>query len=122
MPNERNKNKEKLDDFIINISKNDQSIKSKFVKKFDFDLEDTNFAIQCATNTQSIVQNLFSKYISRVVPIIQNNYEAEDLFITGVPLNCPTNSNLSKLLPSINIKPLPACGDQALFRCRQTCK
>ena len=115
LPNERNKNKEKLVDAIINISKNDQSIKSKFVKKFDFDLEDTNFAIQCATNTQSIVQNLFSKYISRVVPIIQNNYEAEDLFITGgFTLNCPTNSTLSKLLPSINIKPLPACGDTGL--------
>ena len=29
-------------------------------------------------------------------------------------MNCPTNSNLSKLLPSINIKPLPACGDTGL--------
>ena len=115
LPNERNKNKEKLVDAIINISKNDQSIKSKYVQKFNFDFEDVNFAIQCAANTQSIVQNLFTQYISRVVPIIQNNYEVKDLFITGgFTLNCPTNSNLSKLLPSINLKPLPACGDTGL--------
>ena len=110
-----NKVKE-LTNSILEISKKSQSINTNNLTEFNFEFEDRDFAIQAAVNTQTLVQSLFCKQISRVVSLIQNiKPDTKDLMLTGgFTLNCPTNSQLEVMLPSFNIKPLPACGDTGI--------
>lgn len=112
----RNDNINELVKTILDISKNSQSINTNGLTEFNFEFEDRNFAIQAAVNTQTLVQSLYCKQISRVVSLIQNiKPDTKDLMLTGgFTLNCPTNSQLAVMLPSFNIKPLPACGDTGI--------
>ena len=112
----RSKKVEELGNTIIEISKDSKSIKTDYVNKFDFNFDDTEHAIQVAANTQAIVQQIYCRQISRIVSLIQNRCkDTKDLLLTGgFTLNCPSNTQLSVMLPSFNVKPLPACGDTGL--------
>ena len=114
--NTRNDNIDKLVKTILDISKQTKSIRNHEMEKFNFNFSDTDFAIQAAANTQALVQSLFCKQVTRVASIIQNlQPKTKILMLTGgFTLNCPTNSQLSSMLTTFNIKPLPACGDTGL--------
>ena len=101
---------------IVEISKNNQSIKLHLLENFDFNFKDLKLAVQAAANTQALVQTLYCKQVTRIASFIQNvRPNTKDLMLTGgFTLNCPSNTQLNNSLPTFNVKPLPACGDTGI--------
>ena len=113
----RNWNKIKeLTGEIMSISQRDMAVRQSSVGHLNINLPNWQTAIQAASNTQLLVESIFTTLIGRIATeITQHSPDFNTIDLTGgFTFNCPSNHMLQQRFPRLKINPLPGAGDTGL--------
>jgi len=101
---------------IVNSANVDQQIRRRATAKFQFKFENTDHAIQAATNAQHLVQRVYVEQVGAVCEKIFESLDGfKEVYMTGgFSLNCPSNTSISHEYPFMSFRPLPGVADTGL--------